>query len=33
VDKRAVALSLLAAIRYVEGVVSVRDRLSYPAED
>ena len=32
VDKRAVALSLLAAVRYVEGVVGVRDRLSYPAE-
>jgi CBS domain-containing protein len=30
VDKRAVALSLLAATRYVEGVVGVRDRLSYP---
>jgi CBS-domain-containing membrane protein len=33
VGKRAVALSLLAAIRYVEGVVSVRDRLSYPEQD
>lgn len=33
VDKRAVALSLLATIRYVEGVVSVRDRLSYPQDD
>jgi CBS domain-containing protein len=32
VDKRAVALSLLATIRYIEGVVGVRDRLSYPAE-
>jgi CBS-domain-containing membrane protein len=31
VDQRPVALSLLAAIRYVEGVVAVRDRLSYPA--
>jgi hypothetical protein len=27
------ALSLLATIRYVEGVVGVRDRLSYPEED
>lgn len=33
VDKRAVALRLLATIRYVEGVVGVRDRLSYPEED
>jgi CBS-domain-containing membrane protein len=33
VRKRAVALSLLATIRYVEGVVGVRDRLSYPEED
>jgi CBS domain-containing protein len=32
VDKRAVAVSLLAAVRYVEGVVGVRDRLSYPAD-
>jgi CBS domain-containing protein len=32
VDLRAVAVSLLAGIRYVEGVVAVRDRLSYPAE-
>jgi CBS domain-containing protein len=30
VAKRPVALSLLATIRYVEGVVGVRDRLSYP---
>lgn len=33
VDKRAVALRLLATIRYVEGVVAVRDRLSYPEEE
>lgn len=33
VDKRAVALRLLATIRYVEGVVGVRDRLSYPEEE
>lgn len=33
VAKRAVALSMLATIRYVEGVVGVRDRLSYPEED
>jgi CBS domain-containing protein len=32
VGKRAVALSLLATIRYVEGVVAVRDRLSYPED-
>jgi CBS domain-containing protein len=32
VDKRPVALSLLAATRYVEGVVAVRDRLSYPED-
>ena len=29
-DSRAVALSLLGAVRNVEGVVAVRDRLSYP---
>jgi CBS domain-containing protein len=33
VDRRAVALSLLATIRHVEGVVGVRDRLSYPDQD
>lgn len=33
VAKRAVALSLLAAIRHAEGVVGVRDRLSYPEQD
>jgi CBS-domain-containing membrane protein len=33
VDKRAVALSLLATIKYVEGVVGVRDRLSYADRD
>jgi CBS domain-containing protein len=33
VNKRAVALSLLATIKYVEGVVGVRDRLSYPERD
>lgn len=32
VDKRAVALSMLAAVRYLEGVVGVRDRLSYPKD-
>lgn len=31
VDRRAAALSLLGAARYVEGVVAVRDRLRYPA--
>jgi CBS-domain-containing membrane protein len=30
VARRAVALSLLDAVRQVDGVVSVRDRLSYP---
>lgn len=30
VDRRADALSLLAAIRHLEGVIGVRDRLSYP---
>ena len=33
VDRHADALSLLAAIRHLEGVVALRDRLSYPAED
>lgn len=32
VDSGAVALSLLGAVRDVEGVVAVRDRLSYPAD-
>jgi CBS domain-containing protein len=32
VGRRAVALSLLGAARYIEGVVAVRDRLAYPAE-
>jgi CBS domain-containing protein len=32
VDSRAVALNLLAAVRHVEAVVAVRDRLSYPEE-
>jgi len=32
VDRRATALNLLGAARYVDGVVAVRDRLSYPAE-
>jgi CBS domain-containing protein len=31
VERRADALGLLAAIRHAEGVVGVRDRLSYPA--
>jgi CBS-domain-containing membrane protein len=30
VDQRDTALNLLARIRHAEGVVSVRDRLSYP---
>lgn len=33
VDRRDDALALLAAIRHLEGVVSVCDGLSYPAED
>jgi hypothetical protein len=33
VDRRADALGLLAAIRHLEGVVALRDRLSYPHED
>lgn len=32
VDRRPNALSLLATIRHLEGVIGVRDRLSYPAE-
>jgi CBS domain-containing protein len=32
VDRRADALSLLASIRHLEGVIGVRDRLSYPTE-
>jgi CBS domain-containing protein len=32
VDRRSDALSLLATIRHLEGVIGVRDRLSYPAE-
>jgi CBS domain-containing protein len=31
IDKRTVALGVLNAIRHVEGVVALRDRLSYPA--
>lgn len=31
VDRRADALEMLAAIRHLEGVVALRDRLSYPA--
>lgn len=30
-ENHAVALTLLGAVRHVEGVVAVRDRLSYPA--
>jgi osmotically-inducible protein OsmY len=30
VERRADALGLLGAIRHAEGVVGVRDRLSYP---
>ena len=33
VDRRADALALLGSIRHLEGVVAVRDRLSYPHED
>jgi CBS domain-containing protein len=33
VDRRADALGLLAAIRHLESVVGVRDRLSYPRDD
>jgi hypothetical protein len=32
VDRRADALGLLAAIRHLEGVVALRDRLSYPED-
>jgi hypothetical protein len=32
VERRETALDLLARVRHAEGVVSVRDRLSYPAE-
>lgn len=32
VDREAVALSLLRAVRQVDGVVAVRDRLSYPRQ-
>jgi CBS domain-containing protein len=31
-DRRADALSMLATIRHLEGVIGVRDRLSYPTE-
>jgi hypothetical protein len=31
VERRADALGLLGAIRHAEGVVGVRDRLSYPS--
>jgi CBS domain-containing protein len=33
VDRRETALNLLARVRHAEGVVSVRDRLTYPAEE
>jgi len=33
VDRRADALGLIGAIRHMEGVVALRDRLSYPHED
>jgi CBS-domain-containing membrane protein len=33
VERRAVAHQLLEAVRYIEGVVDVRDRLSYPPAD
>jgi CBS-domain-containing membrane protein len=32
VERRTDALSLLATIRHLEGVIGVRDRLSYPGE-
>jgi CBS domain-containing protein len=32
VERREIALDLLARVRHAEGVVSVRDRLSYPAK-
>jgi hypothetical protein len=32
VERRPDALSLLATTRHLEGVVAVRDRLSYPAQ-
>jgi CBS domain containing-hemolysin-like protein len=32
VERRETALDLLARMRHAEGVVSVRDRLSYPAQ-
>jgi CBS domain-containing protein len=32
VERRETAVDLLARVRHAEGVVSVRDRLSYPAE-
>jgi CBS domain-containing protein len=32
VDRRADALSMLGTIRHLEGVIGVRDRLSYPTE-
>ena len=32
IDRRQTALTLLARVRHAEGVVSVRDRLGYPAE-
>lgn len=32
VERRADALGLLATIRHLEGVIGVRDRLSYPGE-
>jgi osmotically-inducible protein OsmY len=31
VDQRVDALEMLAAIRHLEGVVALQDRLSYPA--
>lgn len=32
IDRREPALNLLAGVRHAQGVVGVRDRLSYPAE-
>ncbi len=33
VDRRADAMGMLAAIRHIEGVVALRDRLSYPSKE
>jgi CBS domain-containing protein len=33
ISRRAIALALLGKIRFLDGVVAVRDRLTYPPED